>query len=53
MHITAGCRILAVTAYLECHNKVADVIYRNICAKYGFEDPGSKWVTPPKMTENN
>uniref|UniRef100_A0A3B5PPD0 Reverse transcriptase domain-containing protein n=1 Tax=Xiphophorus maculatus TaxID=8083 RepID=A0A3B5PPD0_XIPMA len=51
-HITAGCKILAGKAYMERHNQVAGIVYRNICAEYGLETPGSKWETPPKVAEN-
>ena len=37
---------------MECHNHVAGIIHRNICAKYGLEVPGSRWETPPKVIEN-
>ncbi|XP_054913489.1 uncharacterized protein LOC129377515 [Poeciliopsis prolifica] len=51
-HITAGCKILAGKAYMERHNQVAGIVYRNICAEYGLETPRSKWETPPKVVEN-
>uniref|UniRef100_A0A3B3HW39 Reverse transcriptase domain-containing protein n=1 Tax=Oryzias latipes TaxID=8090 RepID=A0A3B3HW39_ORYLA len=51
-HITAGCKMLAGKAYMERHNQVAGIIYRNVCAKYGLETPRSKWETPPKVVEN-
>ena len=30
-HITAGCKILAGKAYLDCHSQVAGIVYRNFC----------------------
>ncbi|TWW71259.1 hypothetical protein D4764_17G0007420 [Takifugu flavidus] len=51
-HITAGCKMLAGKAYMERHNQVAGIVYRNICTEYGLEVPGSRWETPPKMLEN-
>ncbi|TWW62748.1 hypothetical protein D4764_04G0013950 [Takifugu flavidus] len=51
-HITAGCKMLAGKAYMERHNQVAGIVYRNICTKYGWEVPGSRWETPPKVVEN-
>ncbi|KAF7663723.1 hypothetical protein LDENG_00203700, partial [Lucifuga dentata] len=30
-----------------------EIVYRNICAKYGLEVPKSKWETPPKVVENS
>ncbi|CAL9694852.1 unnamed protein product [Knipowitschia caucasica] len=51
-HITAGCKMLAGRAYMERHNQVAGIVYRNICAEYGLETPRSKWETPPKVVEN-
>lgn len=29
-HVTAGCKMLAVRAYMERHNKVAGIVHRNI-----------------------
>lgn len=52
-HITAGCKMLAGKAYMERHNQVAGIVYRNICAEYGLETPGSRWETPPKVVEND
>ncbi|KAK7895269.1 hypothetical protein WMY93_020594 [Mugilogobius chulae] len=52
-HITAGCKMLAGKAYMERHNQVAGIVYRNICAEYGLETPSSKWETPPKVVEND
>ena len=52
-HITAECKMLAMKAYMEHHNQVAGIVYRNICAEYGSETPGSKWETPPKVVEND
>ncbi|XP_076610522.1 uncharacterized protein LOC143335176 [Chaetodon auriga] len=52
-HITAGCKMLAGKAYMECHNQVASIIHRNICTEYGLEVPGSRWKTPPKVIQNN
>ena len=50
--ITAGCKMLAKKAYMERHNQVAGIVYRNICAEYELETPGSKCETPPKVVEN-
>ncbi|XP_051914448.1 uncharacterized protein LOC127596235 [Hippocampus zosterae] len=52
-HITAGCKMLAGKAYMERHNQVAGIVYRNNCAEYGLETPRSKWETPPKVVEND
>ncbi|TWW69428.1 ATP-dependent Clp protease proteolytic subunit, mitochondrial [Takifugu flavidus] len=51
-HITAGCKMLAGKAYMERHNQVAGIVYRNICTEYGLEVPGSRWETPTKVLEN-
>ncbi|TWW67382.1 hypothetical protein D4764_02G0004230 [Takifugu flavidus] len=51
-HITAGCKMLAGKAYMERHNQVAGIVYRNICTEYGLEVPGTRWETPPKVVEN-
>ncbi|XP_055368940.1 uncharacterized protein LOC129604854 [Betta splendens] len=51
-HITAGCKMLAGKAYMERHNQLAGIVYRNICAEYGLETPRSKWETPPKVVDN-
>ena len=32
----------------ERHNQVAGIVYRNICAEYGFEAPKSRWDPPPR-----
>ncbi|KAK7922439.1 hypothetical protein WMY93_009341 [Mugilogobius chulae] len=45
--------MLAGKAYMERHNQVAGIVYRNICAEYGLETPSSKWETPPKVVEND
>ena len=42
VHITAGCKMLAGKVYMESHNQVAGIVYRNICVEYGLEVPGSK-----------
>ncbi len=52
-HITAGCKMQAGSAYMERHNQVAVIVYRNICHEYGLEVPRSKWKTPPKVVEND
>ncbi|TWW69265.1 COP9 signalosome complex subunit 1 [Takifugu flavidus] len=44
--------MLAGKAYMERHNQVAGIVYRNICTEYGLEVPGSRWETPPKVLEN-
>ncbi|TWW69232.1 hypothetical protein D4764_18G0000380 [Takifugu flavidus] len=44
--------MLAGKAYMERHNQVAGIVYRNICTEYGLEVPGSRWETPPKVVEN-
>ncbi|TWW73493.1 hypothetical protein D4764_15G0008870 [Takifugu flavidus] len=51
-HITAGCKMFAGKAYMERHNQVAGIVYRNICTEYGLEVPGSRWETTPKVLEN-
>uniref|UniRef100_A0A087YQ23 Uncharacterized protein n=1 Tax=Poecilia formosa TaxID=48698 RepID=A0A087YQ23_POEFO len=45
--------MLAGKAYMERHNQVVGIVYRNICAEYGLEAPRSKWGTPPKVVEND
>ena len=45
--------MLAGKAYMERHNQVAGIVYRNICTEYGLETPRSKWETPPKVVEND
>ncbi|TWW62315.1 hypothetical protein D4764_04G0009620 [Takifugu flavidus] len=39
-HITTGCKMVAGKAYIERHNKVAGIVYRNIYTEYGLEFPG-------------
>ena len=34
MYTSAGCMMQAGEAYSERHNKVAGIIYRNICTEY-------------------
>ncbi|TWW72943.1 hypothetical protein D4764_15G0003370 [Takifugu flavidus] len=34
--------MLAGKAYMERHNQVAGIVYRNICTKYGLEGPGGR-----------
>ena len=43
----------AGTAYLWHYNQLAGIVYRNIFPDYRLEIPGSKWVPPPKVVENN
>lgn len=50
-HITEGCKILADKAYMECHDQVAGIVHRNICAEYEQEVPRLKWETPPKALQ--
>ena len=38
---------------MECHDQVAEIVYRNICAEYRQEVQESKWATPPKVIEND
>ena len=45
-HIVAGCKMLAGSAYMERHNQVAGIVYRNICTQYGLEVPKSQWAKP-------
>ncbi|KAI3355858.1 hypothetical protein L3Q82_004410 [Scortum barcoo] len=45
--------MLAGKAYMERHNQVAGIVYRNICTEFGLEVPRSKWATPPKVVEND
>ncbi len=47
-HITAGCKVLAGKAYIERHNQVAGIVYRNICAEYGLEVQKVKMEDTPK-----
>lgn len=42
-HIAVECKLQAGIAYTENHNKVAGIVYRNICAVYGLEIPQSRW----------
>ncbi|XP_068176488.1 uncharacterized protein [Antennarius striatus] len=51
-HVVAGCKMLASSAYMERHNQVAVIVYRNICTQYGLEVPKSQWDIPPKVVEN-
>lgn len=37
IHILAGCKNQAGTAYMERHNQVDGMVYRNICTEYGLE----------------
>ena len=52
-HITAGCKMQAGKANLELHNQVTGIVYRKYCAEYGLDVPGLKWVTYPKLIEND
>ncbi|TWW61003.1 hypothetical protein D4764_05G0010930 [Takifugu flavidus] len=52
MGVGKRCKILAGKTYMERHNQVAGIVYRNICTEYGLEVPGSRWETPPKVLEN-
>ena len=45
--------MLAGSAYMERHNQVAGIVYRNICNQYGIEVPKSQWAIPQKVAENN
>lgn len=45
--------MLSGTSHLERHNKVAGIEYRNICAEYELEAPGTQWTTSPKVFEND
>ncbi|TKS67246.1 Multidrug resistance protein 1 [Collichthys lucidus] len=45
--------MLAGSAYMERHNQVAGIVYRNICNQYGIEVPKSRWAIPQKVAENN
>ena len=38
-HIVAGCKMQAGSAYMERHNQVAGIVYRNIWTQYGLEGP--------------
>ena len=40
-HIRAGSNIQAGKVYLEHHNQVAGIVYRNICAEYWLENTSS------------
>ncbi|XP_078017068.1 uncharacterized protein LOC144458442 [Epinephelus lanceolatus] len=52
-HIVAGCTMQAGSAYMERHNQVPGIVYRNICTQYRLKVPKSQWDTPPKVDENN
>ena len=52
-HITAGRKMQEGKAYLELNSQVTAIIYRNSCADYRLEVPGSRWATAPKVIENN
>ena len=39
-HMTKGFKMLAHKAYLERHNQVAGIGYRNRCTETGLEVPG-------------
>ena len=41
-HIVTGCKMQTGMEYMECHDKVAGIVYRNICVEYGSEVPKSK-----------
>ncbi|KAK1794367.1 hypothetical protein P4O66_011255, partial [Electrophorus voltai] len=45
-HITVGCKMLAGREYMEGHNEVAGIVYRNTCATYRLD-------IPPKVVEND
>ena len=45
--------MLAGSAYMERHNQVAVIVYRNICTQYGLEVPKPQWDITPKVVENN
>ena len=45
--------MLAGSAYMDRHNQVAGIVYRNICTQYGLEVPKSQWAIPQKVVENN
>ncbi|XP_078022977.1 uncharacterized protein LOC144462717 [Epinephelus lanceolatus] len=51
-HIVAGCKMQAGSAYMERHNQVAGIVYRNICTQYELEVPKSRCDTPPNVVEN-
>ena len=38
-HIIVGCKMLASSAYMERHNQVDGIVYRNICTQYGIKVP--------------
>ena len=52
-HIITGCTKLAGTAYMERHNQVALIVYRNICKTYNIETPKNWWEYPEKVVEND
>ena len=39
--------------YMERHNQVERIAYRNICAKYGLAVLKSKWEISPKVVQND
>lgn len=36
-HLTAGCKIVSEKKYMECHNQVVGIVYKNICAEHKLE----------------
>ena len=39
--------------YIYTHNRMAGIVYRNICSEYGLDLPKSRWETLQKAVENN
>jgi len=39
------------TANMAHHNKVTGIVYRNICAEPGLEEPRYKQTAPPNVAE--
>lgn len=40
------------TTYLD-HKQVDEIVYSNVCTKYGLEVLGSKWMASPKVIEKD
>ena len=51
--IIAGCKMQEGTVYVERHNQVAGLVYRNICTEVGLEVTSSEYKTPRKFVEND
>lgn len=45
--------MLASKAYMDRHNQIAGIVYRNICTQDGLEKPRSTLDTCPKVVGND